>query len=75
MGYNFEVSLCRVSFCVQPFVSFLSLVFPLFVSVVSFSQKSNLLVWFCHSTFLWFIRIALVLKLQVVSAFTNKCKC
>ena len=27
MRYNFVVSLCRVSFCVQPFVSFLLLIF------------------------------------------------
>ena len=54
LGYNVEVSLCRVSFCVQPFVSFFLLFFLFFVLVVSFSRKSNLLVWFCLPTFLFY---------------------
>ena len=50
-GVIFMVSFCRVPFCVQPFVSFLLLVFLFFVLAVSFSQKSNLLVRFCLLTF------------------------
>ena len=42
-GVNFMISLGRVSFCVQLFVSFFLLVFLFFV-FVSFSQKLNILV-------------------------------
>ena len=41
MGYIFMVSLCRVSFSAQPFVSFLLPNFLFFVFVVSFFQKKK----------------------------------
>ena len=56
MGYNFMVSLYRVSFCVQPFVSFFQFVFLFFfVLVVSFAQKLNILVEIVFRLFSCFI--------------------
>ena len=47
---------------VQLFVPFLLLVFYFVVLVISFSQKSNCLFWFCLSTYWCFVLLCSDLK-------------
>ena len=69
VGYNFTVSLGRVSYCVQLFCSFLSGDFLVFflVSVVSFSQKLLVVFWVFLLTFFVF----LLVSIKIESEFQN----
>ena len=51
VGYGFMLVFCGVLFCVDIFCLFYCWFFLFAVLVVSFSQKSNCLVWDCLSTF------------------------